>query len=73
MFHRTFPLFLPLILQGCHVIVDDIGWADEAIFEDDELAQAVRHATAKGVAYFSAAGNDGFSHSFLFSFAFSSF
>jgi len=54
------------------VIVDDIGWSKEAIFEDDALAQAVNDAAAAGVAFFSAAGNDGFLYSFRFSFVSSS-
>src|SRR5215212_172106 len=40
------------------VIVDDIIYHAEPIFQDGIIAQAVDQVTAKGVAYFSAAGND---------------
>ena len=49
-----------LTAAGCQVIVDDIVWEDEPFFQiagpvDTAAAQAV----AAGVAYFSAAGNEG--------------
>jgi Subtilase family len=48
-----------LASAGAKVIADDLGYADEPFFQDGILAQAVNAAEAKGVAYFSAAGNDG--------------
>lgn len=46
--------------QGhANVIVDDVGYFDEPFFQDGVVAQAIDAAAAKGVAYFSAAGNDG--------------
>ena len=44
---------------GCDVIVDDIGWFDEPVFEDGMLADAVDDAVADGVTFVSAAGNSG--------------
>jgi subtilisin family serine protease len=44
---------------GAMVIADDIGFFDEPFFQDGIIAQAIDAANAKGVAYFSAAGNDG--------------
>jgi subtilisin family serine protease len=44
---------------GATVIADDIGFFDEPFFQDGIIAQAIDAANAKGVAYFSAAGNDG--------------
>ena len=48
-----------LAKAGARVIADDLGYADEPFFQDGILAQAVNAAEAQGVAYFSAAGNDG--------------
>ncbi|MBV8144532.1 MAG: S8 family serine peptidase, partial [Gammaproteobacteria bacterium] len=42
-----------------NVIVDDVGYFDEPFFQDGVISQAVDAANAKGVAYFSAAGNNG--------------
>jgi len=44
---------------GAMVIADDVGYFDEPFFQDGIVAQAIDAVEASGVAYFSAAGNDG--------------
>ena len=44
---------------GATVIADDVGYFDEPFFQDGIVAQAINAVNAKGVAYFSAAGNNG--------------
>jgi hypothetical protein len=44
---------------GAKIIADDIGYFDEPFFQDGIVAQAIDTAAANGVAYFSAAGNNG--------------
>lgn len=44
---------------GCNVIVDDIGYFVEPVFQDGTVAQAVETVSAAGVLYFSSAGNSG--------------
>ena len=44
---------------GVSVILDDIGYAGEAVFQDDLIAQGVNAAVADGCYYFSSAGNNG--------------
>jgi hypothetical protein len=48
-----------LVIAGCNVIVDDLGWLDEPFFQDGELANVVDEVVAGGVTYISAAGNLG--------------
>jgi hypothetical protein len=50
---------IALCNAGARVIVDDIGYPDEPVFEDGTIAQAVNTVTANGCHYFSAAGNEG--------------
>jgi Subtilase family len=47
-----------LASAGATVIADDTGYFDEPFFQDGILAQAIDSVEAKGVAYFSAAGNN---------------
>eukprot|EP00977_Amphora_coffeiformis_P005560 scaffold1170_cov174-Amphora_coffeaeformis.AAC.44 len=44
--------------ECCDVIVDDLSYYNESPFQDDLVAQAVDRVVAKGVTYFSAAGNE---------------
>lgn len=50
---------LDLRAAGCDIIVDDVGYLDEPVFQDGIVAQAVNSVTASGALYFSAAGNGG--------------
>ncbi len=43
--------------DGAKVIVDDVGYFSEPWFQDGVIAQAVKTVAARGVTYFSAAGN----------------
>lgn len=51
-----------LTAAGSHVIVDDLGFFDQPVYEDGSIAQAVQEASARGVIYVSAAGNDARRH-----------
>jgi hypothetical protein len=44
---------------GCDVIVDDVGYLGEPVFQDGPIAQAINDVVADGALYFSAAGNEG--------------
>ena len=50
---------LDLQAAGCDIIVDDIIYLNEAVYQDDVIAQAVETVHAQGTLYFSAAGNEG--------------
>jgi hypothetical protein len=43
---------------GANIIVDDVGYPDEPVFQDGVVAQAIDAAAANGVAYFASTGND---------------
>ena len=47
-----------LAAEGASVIVDDVGYFEEPFFQDGPVAAAIDEVVAKGVTYFSAAGND---------------
>ena len=48
-----------LAAVGCTIIVDDITYFDEGVFQDGVIARAVNDVTALGALYFSSAGNSG--------------
>ncbi len=50
---------LALANAGCKVIIDDVAYPDELYYQDGPIAQAIDQVAAMGVAYVSAAGNDG--------------
>jgi hypothetical protein len=69
LFHTGFPTSLDFIAAvreltaaGAQVIVDDIGFFNEPVFEEGPVAQAVRQAIQQGVVFVSAAGNDAQRH-----------
>ncbi len=65
LFHSAFNGFadfaqgiVDLQVAGSDVIVDDVIYFAEAMFQDDIIAQAVDQVVAAGVPYFSSAGNN---------------
>ncbi len=50
---------LDLRNAGCDIIVDDISYLGESVWQDGVIAQAVSTVTADGALYFSSAGNAG--------------
>jgi hypothetical protein len=50
---------LALRAAGADVIVDDVAYFAEGVFQDDDVAAAVDAVVADGALYFSAAGNEG--------------
>jgi hypothetical protein len=46
-------------ILGCHVIVDDVFYLAEPVFQDGIIAQAVNTVVDSGALYFSSAGNSG--------------
>jgi hypothetical protein len=51
-----------------NIIVDDVAYADEPMFQDGFVSQAVSAVTAQGVSYFSAAANNGPDNGYLSTF-----
>jgi hypothetical protein len=69
LFRTGFPTSLDFIAAvqeltaaGAQVIVDDIGFFNEPVFEEGPVAQAVRQAIQQGVVFVSATGNDAQRH-----------
>ena len=50
---------MALQAAGCNVIVDDVTYFREPVFQDGTVAQAVNAVTALGVLYFSSSANSG--------------
>ncbi len=46
-------------VSHCDIIVDDVFYFDEPVFQDGIVAQAVNTVSTAGVLYFSSAGNEG--------------
>jgi uncharacterized repeat protein (TIGR01451 family) len=50
---------LNLKAAGCDIIVDDVFYLNEAVFQDGLIARTVNTVTTNGALYFSSAGNTG--------------
>lgn len=50
---------LDLQKDGCNIIVDDITFGAEAVYQEDVISAAVRKVATSGVIYLSSAGNFG--------------
>ena len=46
-------------VYGCDIIVDDVTYFNEGVFQDGPIAQAVNDVVADGALYFSSAANSG--------------
>jgi hypothetical protein len=46
-------------VYGCDIIVDDVSYFNEGVFQDGPIARAVNDVVASGALYFSAAANSG--------------
>jgi hypothetical protein len=53
---------------GAQLILDDVGVADDPMFQDGVISQAIDAVTAQGATYFSAAGNTGPDNGYLSTF-----
>lgn len=47
-----------LAAQGAQIIVDDVGFLSQPMFQDGIIAQAIEEVVKKGVVYFTSAGNN---------------
>ena len=45
--------------NNCDIVIDDVSYSDEGVFQDSIIAQAVNYVTGSGGLYFSSAGNEG--------------
>jgi subtilisin family serine protease len=50
---------LALRNSGCQILVDDVGFDSEGVFQDDLLASTIDSLAASGMLYFASAGNSG--------------
>ncbi len=45
--------------NNCDIVIDDVFYSDEGVFQDSIVARAVNYVTESGGLYFSSAGNQG--------------
>ena len=50
---------IALANAGCQIIVDDVGYFSEPLFQDGIVAQAIDNVVSRGVPHFAAVGNSG--------------